>query len=164
MPVLISVLWIIVGLALQVLLFNHLTLFGGIALAYLYIIFRMPVEWNRSLQIVIGFLVGLVVDIFSNTPGLHALVCATTMWLRLPMLHMFVVSDDIKNGCPTYHRLGFSIFSRFSAILLAIHCVLLYSLEAFTLFNFFNLLLKIFVTFILSYVVLLAAEVSNDTK
>ncbi len=164
MPILISLFWIILGLALQVLLFNHLSLGGGIVLMYLYMIFRMPVEWNRSVQILAGFLVGLLVDIFCNTPGLHAFVCCTTMWLRLPMLHMFVVSDDIKNGCPTYHRLGFSIFTRFMAILLAIHSVLLYSLEAFTVFNFFNLLLKIIVTFILSFCVLLVTEIANDTK
>jgi len=164
MPILISLLWTFLGLALQVLVFGHLTLFGGIALTYLYMICRTPVEWNRSLQILLGFAVGLVVDIFCNTPGLHAFVCTTTMWLRLPILHMFVVSNDIKNGCPTYHRLGFSVFSRFLAILLAIHCVLLYSLESFTLFNFFNLIAKIIVSFLLSFVVLLVAEVANDTK
>lgn len=164
MPILISLLWILLGLVLQVLLFDRMPLAGGIVLSYLYLIFRTPVEWNRSLQIFLGFLVGLTVDVFSNTPGLHALVCTTTMWLRLPMLHMFVVADDIKNGCPTYHRLGFSIFSRFMAILLGIHCVLLYSLEAFTLFNFFNLLLKIFVSFGLSFFFLLTAEMANDTK
>lgn len=164
MPVLISFFWIFLGLALQVLIFNRMNVSGGIVLFYLYMIFRTPVEWNRSVQITIGFLVGLIVDIFCNTPGLHAFVCTTTMWLRLPMLHMFVVSDDIKNGCPTYHRLGFSVFSRFMAILLAIHCILLYSLEAFTLFNFLNLLVKIIVTFVLSFCVLLAFETANDTK
>lgn len=164
MPILISLFWVFLGLVLQILLFNHLSLAGGIALTYLYMLFRVPVDWNRNAQIILGFFVGLVVDIFCNTPGLHALVCTTTMWLRLPMLHMFIVADDIKNGCPTYHRLGLSIFVRYLAVMLAIHCVLLYTLEAFTLFNFLNLLLKIIVTFILSFGVLLAAEMANDTK
>lgn len=164
MPILISLLWIFLGLTLQILVFDRMTLAGGVVLFYLYMLFRMPVEWNRSVQIFVGFLVGLIVDIFCNTPGLHAFVSTTTMWLRLPMLHMFIVADDIKNGCPTYHRLGFSIFTRFMAILLAIHSVLLYSLEAFTVFNFLNLLLKIVVSFVLSFAVLLAAEVANDTK
>ena len=164
MPVLIAFFWILLGLALQVLLFNHMSLAGGIALSYLYMLVRMPVEWNRMVQIGIGFFVGLTVDVFCNTPGLHALVCTTTMWLRLPMLHMFIVADDIKSGCPTYHRLGFSIFSRFLAVLLLIHCVLLYTVEAFTLFNFLNLCLKILITFTLTFLLLLAAEVANSTK
>lgn len=164
MPFLINILWILLGLALQVLLFNHIPLLGGVVLSYMYMALRTPVEWNRMAQIAIGFIVGLIVDVFCNTPGLHALACATTMWLRLPLLHMFIVSDDIKNGCPTYRRLGASIFARFLASILVVHCVVLYSVEAFTLFNLFHLILKIFISSVLSFAVLMAAESANTSK
>lgn len=164
MPILIAIFWIALSLGLQILLFNHISLGGGIALAYLYMIVRTPVDWHRSWQILLGFLVGFVADVFFNTPGLHALTCTTTMWLRLPLLHMFIVADDIKTGCPTYHRLGSSVFSRFVAAVVLIHCVLLYILEAFTLFNFLNLFLKIVMSFIMTFLLLWAADVANDTK
>lgn len=164
MPILIAFLWIGLGLLCQLFIFGHLTLAGGMVLSYLYMAVRMPVEWNRMWQIVIGFGIGMIVDSFTNTPGLHALACATTMWLRLPLLHMFVVVDDIKNGCPTYHRLGFSVFSRWFLILLSVHSIVLYTAEAFTLFNFWHLLSKVLFTIILTFIVLTSAEVANNTK
>lgn len=164
MPFLISIFWIVLGLLLQVLLFNNMPLAGGVVLSCLYMVYRTPVEWSRIGQIIMGFLVGFVIDVFTNTPGLHALACATTMWLRLPLLHMFIVAEDIKNGCPTYRRLGLSIFLRFLALTVLIHSVVLYSVEAFTLFNFWHLLLKVLISTILSFVVILAAEMANTTK
>ena len=164
MPILIYLFWILLGLILQVGLFNHLPLFGGVVLSYLYMVFRTPVEWNRIAQIVMGFLVGFVMDMFCNTPGLHALTCTTTMWLRIPVLHLFIVSDDIKNGCPTLLRLGTSVFVRFLASVLFVHCVVLYSVEAFTMFNLGHLLLKIIFSFILSFAVIFAAEYANNSK
>lgn len=164
MPILITFVWIGLGLALQVILFNHLPLFGGVVLSYLYLVLRLPVDWNRNLQILVGFLVGLIVDIFCNTPGLHALACSTTMWMRVPLLHMFIVQDDIKNGCPTYHRLGFSIFSKFLLSMLLLHCVVLFVVESFTLFNFLNLILKIVMSVILSFLVLWVADMANTSK
>lgn len=164
MPLLISFIWIILGLLLQVTLFNNMPLAGGVVLSCLYMTIRIPVEWSRIGQIIVGFLVGLIIDIFSNTPGLHALACTTTMWMRLPILHMFIVADDIKNGCPTYRRLGSSVFVRFLAVLVVVHCVVLYTIEAFTLFNFFHLVLKIVISSVLSFAVLWAAEVANSTK
>lgn len=162
MPILITAFWILLGLSLQVVLFNHLPLAGGIALSYLLMVFRTPVEWNRMAQIVLGFIVGFVVDMFCSTPGLHTFVCTTTMWLRLPLLHLFVVAEDIKLGCPTYRRLGFSLFWRFLATVVAIHCILLFTVEAFTLFNLLNLLLKIIVSFVLTFLLLLATESAID--
>ncbi len=164
MPILISFVWIALGLLLQVLFFNHLPLAGGLVLSYLYMIVRMPVEWNRNLQILGGFVVGFVVDMFCNTPGLHALACATTMWVRLPLLHMYIIQDEIKNGTPTYHRLGFSVFSRFLLSVLVVHCVVLYVAEAFTLFNLVNLLLKIVMSIVMTFAFLLALDSANTSK
>ena len=117
-----------------------------------------------SSQILLGFIVGFVVDMFCNTPGLHALTCVTTMWLRLPLLHVFIVADDIKNGCPTYHRLGSSVYTRFLGFVVLVHCVLLYSFESFTLFNFFNLLSKIVMSVVMTFLLVWAADVANNTK
>ena len=164
MSFLIAAFWIFLSLTVQILLCNHMTVGGGMALAYLYMVTRTPVEWNRSSQILLGFIVGFIVDMFSNTPGLHALTCVTTMWLRLPLLHVFIVADDIKNGCPTYHRLGSTVYMRFLGFVVLIHCVLLYSFESFTLFNFFNLLSKIVMSVAMTFLLVWAADVANNTK
>ncbi len=42
---------------------------------YLYFIIKMPVGTSRDLVVLFSFLIGLVIDMFSNTPGMHAAAC-----------------------------------------------------------------------------------------
>ncbi len=154
-----SFLWLIVAVVVQVLVFNHLSIWGGVAMVYVYTLAKLPVEMNRSLQVFVGFLTGLVIDIFCNTPGMHAFTGATTMWLREPLLRLFVDSEDFKAGVPGIYRPGFSVFARYLLALIILHVVVLYGLESFSLFQPTVLLLKIFVSLILTFVISLSLEV-----
>lgn len=160
MAALYSGLWILLCIVLQVLVFNRLHLFGGIVLLYLIALIKMPFQVNRTLQIVIGFLCGLLIDIFSNTLGMHALVCTTLMWLRMPLLHMFILAEEVRTGTTSIEKLGFSIFIRYVLTLIAIHTILLYLIESFTLFNYDVLLIKILATFSLTFLFALAIEMA----
>jgi len=151
-------LWFIFCLISQVLVFNHLSVFGGFVLVYLYLLIKLPVEMTRPLQILLGFLLGFLIDIFSNTPGMHALACTTIMWLRMPILHLYVVADDFKNGNPGRKTIGQSLYVRYCVTIVVCHAVLLYMIEAFTCFNFFHMLVKIVVSSILTSVAFLAIE------
>lgn len=164
MNALYSFLWILLCLVLQVLVFNHLHLFGGIVLIYLIALIKMPVNINRSVQILIGFLCGLLIDIFSNTIGMHALACTTIMWMRLPLLHMYINAEDFKTGVPNSDRLSISVFIRYALTIVSVHTVLLYLIESFTLFNIVPLLLKIVITVALTFVFLMALELASVTK
>lgn len=159
-----SFLWVLFCIMLQVLVFNHLHLLGGIVLIYLLPLIKMPVQVPRSLQIFLGFLCGLVVDIFSNSIGMHALTCTFTMWMRLPLLHMFVVSDDIKTGTPGKHRMGIPLFARYSFVIIAMHTVVLYLIESFTLFNLIPLIIRIFITVLMTvlFSIVIETALRND--
>lgn len=159
-----SVLYLVLCLVLQVLVFNHLHLFGGVVFIYLIPLLKMPVGTNRSLQILAGFLSGLCLDIFSNTLGLHALVCTTVMWLRLPILHMFVIADEVKNTVPSVDRLGLPVFVRYILTIISTHSVLLYVIESLSLFNLVPLLVKIIVTIALTIAFTLAIELATSSK
>ena len=164
MPTLIAMLWIIASVLCQVLVFNHLSLFGGVVMFYLYMLVKLPVEVPRHFQILIGFLTGFVLDMFSNTPGLHALSCTTIMWLRLPLLHLFVMAEDVKNGPLTLQKLGFESFLRYLLTVSVVYCVMIYSLEAFTLFNLLDTFLKIVISTVLTFLFLFVIEFSVSRK
>lgn len=164
MPTLISLLWILITVICQVLVFNHLSLAGGVVLFYLYMAVKMPVELPRPIQILTGFVVGLVLDVFCSTPGLHAFSCTTIMWMRLPILHMFVMSEDIKNGAPTLQKLGFETFMRYLISIIVLYSTLLYLIESFTLFNPFDLFLKIVTSIVLTFIMLIAVELANTRR
>lgn len=164
MSTLYNILWILLAVLLQVLLFNNLSLYGGIALVYLIALIKLPVELNRNIQILAGFLVGLLIDVFCNTMGMHALAAVTVMWLRIPVLHLYVNAEDIKTGVPGVNLLGMQVFIRYALTLIGLHVILLYCIEAFTLFNFLILLLKICISSLLTLGVSIAMEFTTLKK
>jgi len=156
--------WLVLAVVLQVLLFNHLSLFGGIVMVYVVVLLKMPVEVNRVLQIFLGFLVGLIIDIFSNTPGMHALATTTVMFVREPILHLFNNDPEFKKGTVCFSRVGISSFIRFALNVIALHCFLLYFIESFSLFNFGILLTRILVSTLLTYILSIAFEFTTLKK
>lgn len=164
MNTLYSLLWIILAVLLQVVLFNHLYILGGIAIVYLIALIKMPVEISRNLQILIGFLAGLIIDIFCNTIGMHALAATTIMWLRIPVLHLFVNAEDVKDGIPGVNRIGMPEFIRFALTMIVLHSILLYFIEAFTLFNLLVIIMKIIISTILTFCVSIALEFTTLKK
>jgi len=150
--------WFFVCIILQVLVFNHLALVGGVVLFYVYLLVKMPVEYSRPLQILLGFLLGLLIDLFSNTPGMHALTCTTIMWMRMPILHLYVVEEDFKAGMPNRRVLGQTVYIRFCVSIVICHVVLLYFVEAFTCFNFLLMLSKIVTSALLTSLAFIVCE------
>ena len=146
-----SIFLIIISILLQVVLFNQLHMFGGVVLIYLLSLIKLPVEIKQPVQILIGFITGLLVDIFCNTLGMHALTCTLIMWLRVPIFHLFVLAEDFKSGSPNMKKMGVPEFIRFSVTLTVIHVSFLYLVESFSLFNIIPLVSKFLITSILTY-------------
>lgn len=164
MHILIYLLWLVLSVVLQVLLFNHLSLMGGVVLIYMVALLKMPVEVNRVMQIVLGFLVGFMIDVFCNTPGMHSFAAVTTMFFRKPLLKLFNNDPEFKNGLVGVARIGLSSFLRYSLTIIAINCFLLYSIEAFSLFNVMVLLTKMILSTLLTFAVGMAFEFANMKK
>lgn len=75
---------------LQVLILNNINLFGFIN-PYLYIafIFAFPLKENRFLILFLSFLLGLFVDFFSDTGGIHAFATLTIAYFRLFFVRIY---------------------------------------------------------------------------
>ena len=159
-----SIFWILIAVVLQTLLFNHLPLFGGVIMVYVIALIKIPVEVNRNIQILTGFICGLIIDIFSNTPGMHAITALTIMWLRIPVLHLYVNAEDVKTGVPGYSLMGMQSYLRYAITILALHCIILYFVESFTLFNILTTSLKALISIVLTFILLLSLEFANIEK
>ncbi len=81
--VIINILRFILLLALQVVVFNRLDLFGFIN-PYPYILFILlyPVNGNKAVLMLSAFFMGLLVDMFLNTGGPHAVASVTLAYVR----------------------------------------------------------------------------------
>jgi rod shape-determining protein MreD len=89
----------ILAVAAQVLVCNHIDFLGYInPLVYIYFILLFPLNANRSLFLVIAFLFGLTVDMFSDTGGAHAAACVVIAYARPVILRFaFGISYEYQS-------------------------------------------------------------------
>tara|TARA_Y100001934_G_C12310437_1_gene754653 strand:+ start:836 stop:1348 length:513 start_codon:yes stop_codon:yes gene_type:complete len=152
---------IIVGvLFFQLIVLNRLNISQNILpLIYPIILLTLVRNINGSLLLLIGFILGYVMDVFSNTGGAHAVACTVLAFLRPFFLSsigpMDMGSDQIQ---PSIISFGIKNFAVYSFFLLAIHHVVFFLLEVFSFNNFPNTLLRIISSLLFSWVLIMALQ------
>ncbi len=74
----------------QVLLFNSINFLGYLnPFIYIFFIIYFPLKNNRSFFIFIGFIYGLIIDMFLDTYAIHAAATLTISYLRPNFLKLF---------------------------------------------------------------------------
>ena len=120
--------------AVQVLLFNHIHLFGY-ATAYIYLLFvlKMPRFATRNEQMMWAFALGLIVDMFGNTPGINAAAATILAFMRNYILAMFIPNGITEDFVPGTKMLRWGAYISYAAISITLFCSVLFMLELFTL-------------------------------
>lgn len=144
----------------QVVVFNHLCLFNvAVPLVFIYFIIKLPVNLPVNWAMTVAFLLGLTVDIFSNTQGMNALACTIIAAMRLPLLRLyFPREEDLTNPEPSIHNLGPAVYMKYLITVVAIYCAIFFAIEAFTFFNWPLMLMRIGASTLLTFVILLAFD------
>lgn len=140
--VLVNIARFVLLLAAQVVLFNNLTLFGFVS-SFPYVLFIMlyPVNGNRNALLAVSFLLGILMDMFANSGGVHAAACVILAYVR-PALFKF--SFGLSYEYQTVRLDDVLTPERFSFILLSvgIHHLVLFGLEIFRVALFWDMLLR----------------------
>lgn len=146
-------------LFLQVLLFDNLHWLGLVhPFIYIWAIILLPIELPRWVQMLIGAAIGMVMDLFTHAPGIHMAGCVMIAYLR-PLLVAGVVQDiDRLKGAVTSDTIGMGNWMRILAILVAVHHIIVFMLEAFTFAHFGFTLLQIILSGVFSYTLILMLE------
>ena len=143
--VIINIARFIILLLMQVVVFNRIDLFG-LADPYHYILFIIlyPVNGNRALLLVSSFLLGLFIDMFTNSGGVHAAASLVLAYVR-PSIFKF--SFGLSYEYQTIRINEKLSPERFSFILISvvIHHLILYLLEVFRLSFLLDSLLRMFI-------------------
>ena len=157
--------WFVVLLSFQLLFLDNIHLLDVFfPMIYIYAILRLPSNLNTSAVLIISFFTGFTIDIFSNTPGMHASATTLMGFLRYPILRLFVLKEDLINREVSASWLGNNIFWKYCVILVLIHHSALFILESFTLLNIQELLVKIPVCSLLTLLFIFAMEFVNSNK
>jgi len=84
-------------LVAQVAICQHINLFGYMSPAlFLLALFLLPLELPLSLQYLIGFATGFVVDAFAHTFGVSSFSCTVMMFLRPYIVKMLNGANNVK--------------------------------------------------------------------
>ena len=150
----------IVLLLLQVLLFKQFR-FGWGANDYLHIfiyplfILLLPTNTPRWAQLLLAFAMGLLVDQFYDSPGVHASALVFMAFVRLIILTYMEPPEKYPiNSTLDIQTMGFNWFFRYTLILLIVHLFFYFSVETFTFREFFVILLKVILSLIGSFLVI----------
>ncbi len=142
----------VVVILFQVLVMDHVMLNGYlIPYFYLLLIILLPFETPRWIQLIVGFLLGMAMDLFSNTPGMHTVATLLVAFIRPYLLTLLAPRDGYEpETFPRIHYYGVFWFLKFALILVTIHHFTLFYLEVFQLKDFFSTLLRVILSSILS--------------
>jgi hypothetical protein len=149
-------------LLLQVLVLKRIGLgeswiweYGNIFI-YPVIIFLLPFRLSRLYVILIGFIIGLIIDIFYDTIGVHAFALTATAYARgLMLTYMEPRGGYQLSMSPTLFSMGLNWVLTFTFFAMLIHVFLYFSVEIFTFVYIGQILLKTLITLVLSMLVIM---------
>lgn len=150
----------IVLVLVQILVLNNIQV-NGYIVPYIYILFilLLPFETPRWLLLLAAFALGISVDLFTQTPGMHAAATVFMTFLRPWVLEMSAPRDGYEPGTfPRLYYYGFQWFLRYTVILVLAHHLVLFYIEVFRFSEFFSTLLRVLLSSLFSVVLIMLSQ------
>ena len=157
-----DVLLIAMLVTLQIFLFNRIDIAGKYT-PVIYIIFVLFYRFYRNLYIFLSasFILGLSIDAFLGTWGINAFATTLIAYFRTII---FKTSTEVSSDVFSFHNLQWSqfLFYIFSSIF--VHQLLVQSIEFFKFDRFFEVILNILVTSVISIIFVLLYSLAFKIK
>jgi hypothetical protein len=147
---------------IQVYVLNKIPALHQFIIPYLYFLFLLwlPFSVSRIGLLVIGFLTGMVLDWFSNTPGLHAAACVLLAYARPFVINVLTPKDtsEFNYREPSPKAMGWTPYLVYVLVLTLLHHSYLVFLEWLSFGSFFHFLIKIVTTTAISMLLIITTE------
>jgi rod shape-determining protein MreD len=143
----------------QVLVLNNIQFLGYIN-PYLYILFilMLPVQLPRWATLLLAFGLGLTIDMFSNTGGMHASASVLVAFSRNGIINLFTSLDEGNNPTPSFYTFGVSAYVKYVVVMVFIHHATLFFLEAFSFTHLWIMLAKTILSSIVTILIILGIQ------
>jgi rod shape-determining protein MreD len=154
------------ALMIMQLVCNKIVLFNvAMPIVFIYLILRLPVNLHGGWVLTIAFFTGLLLDIFTNTPGMNALACTILAAVRRPVFNLFVSHEnDMNIPIPSVDSMGVSDYFKYMASLVTLYCTLIFLIQAFTLHNIVLTLARIVASSALSIIIIFGLDSLVSTR
>src|SRR5450759_4720241 len=143
----------------QVLLFSNIQ-FSGFINPYVYVMFilLLPIEIPSWLLLILSFAIGLIMDFFSGSPGMHSSASLLAGFVRPYVLRSVSPRDGYEpNSDPSMITYGFRWFLMYTLLIVLVHHTALFYLEVFRFTDFFRTMLRVLLSsfFTIVFIVLI---------
>lgn len=160
-----SLLWVLL-IFLQVSIFNFVEIHPAVSInQYTFLVIILPLSVSRYFALVLAFLTGLTIDMFLNTPGLHAAALTSMAYFKYFILKFMISSagydDDPQDAFKSF---GFLKFTAYAALMLLVFHFVLFSLEWFRFSALPFILLKTFLSTLLTLIVVILYRFSRSSE
>ena len=133
----------------------------GLVNPYVYPLFLLllPFEIAHVLLLFYGFVLGLSIDMFTNTMGIHAATTVFIAYIRPYILTFLMPSGGYDaDTAPRIKDMGFVWFAAYSFIIVLLHHIVLFSLEVLRLSEILYVLGKSISSTLLAMIIILFIE------
>ena len=139
-------------LIVQVLICNHINFLGYIN-PYIYVIFifLFPVKDNRLALLLVSFLLGMLVDMFSDSGGVHAAAAVCLAYAR-PILLKTSFGMSYEHQTVKFNNTEIGSLITYVTFGVLLHHFILFSLEIFNISNILLILKKTLFSSILTII------------
>ena len=157
-----NILRFLILVLLQVLVLNNIQ-FLGFVNPYIYILFilSLPVKMPRWAALLLAFVLGLTIDIFANTPGMHAFASVMVAFSRNAVINLFISIDEGNNPTPSFYTFSVGTYVKYVVVMVFIHHFTLFFLEAFSFTHFWLVLAKIILSSAVTVLLILGIQSLN---
>ncbi|MBQ5389139.1 MAG: hypothetical protein IIU55_08710 [Paludibacteraceae bacterium] len=145
--------------ALQVLLFDHLHIGSwGLVMMYILFLINLPARIPRWAEMIIGFMVGMMMDVWHASLGIHISACVALTFVR-PLLLNNTVQDveRIKDNLSS-QNIGRAEYIKCAVILTVLHHFIVFSLETWNIQFWWMVLLQTLISSVMTLVIILGYE------
>ena len=143
----------------QVLILNKIHLFGyATPMLYVWFILTLEASGGPNKTMLWAFALGLVMDIFGNTPGVHAAATTALAFIRLPLIRLFYIRNENEPFTPGIRSMGTAAFRGFALLGIVLHHSIVFILEYFSFAHPMQLVLSIVSSTILTALFVMAVE------
>ncbi len=152
----------ILFILVQVFVLNQIPPLHHLINPYIYFLFILwlPFQMGRRTLMLLAFALGLCLDYFTKTPGLHAAPCVLIAYLRPFVINILIPQEgaDTNYEEPSIKSMGFAPYFTYAAILTFMHHAFLFLLEALQFAGFWYFIFKTLLSSAISLLLILIVE------
>lgn len=144
----------------QVLICSNILLFGvAVPFLFIYFIIVLPLKVSLNVLMVLSFLLGLIIDLFCDCPGLNSMACLLLSVVKKPLFYAYMPKEDkFINAVPCISTMGWVGYCKYIITLCAIFSLLVFCIELFSFASFGRIILMAAASALFTFILILATD------